>query len=257
MARQKCATNLLARCNSNIMRKLLLFILLSCCGLTYGQFTREQMYHAYLTEDMPYWQQYLDQTDWNSLSDEDQLRYLNYEYGWIGAVIDTKPKNIREYVDAFLVHIEEQESLLPIGTRLTYISSYWAYRAKLNDWAYAKFGLRAKNIAEEAVQKDPENPIAVTLVGCVDFYAPSLFGGSKTRALVAFNKAVDIFRQSGDTINNWNYASAQLQLMLCLSKTKQYDAAKELADQVLQQNPDFRFVREVFLPELQKKMQEK
>ena len=239
------------------MRKLLLFILLSCGGLTYGQFTQEQMYHAYLTEDMPYWQQYLDQTDWSTLDQEEKLRYLNYEYGWIGAVVDTKPKNIREYVDAFLAHIEEMTPLLPAGTRLTYMSSYWAFRAKLNDWAYAKFGLRAKNIAEEAVQADPEDPLAVTLVGCVDFYAPSIFGGSKPRALKAFYKAVDLFRQNGDTVLNWNYASAQLQLMMCLSKTKNYTDAKMLADSVLQQNPDFRFVREVFLPELQKKMQEK
>lgn len=234
-------------------RNILAILLILCPVLCFAQYSDKAMYQAYLQQDMTFWNQYLHDTDWSTLTQKEKARYLNYEYGYVATAIDTKQDDAKQHVAWFLEHINAMESVLPASTILMYRSSYAAYRAKLSSWEYAKQGLRAFNLAKDAVKADENDPYALTLLGCVDFYAPSLFGGSKSRALQLFRKAERIFVERGDTINNWNYASVCMQMAMCLDKTGHSDEAIRLCEQLLQRDPNFLFIRDEYLPQLRKK----
>ena len=221
--------------------------------LCLAQYSDKEMYQAYLKQDMAYWDSYIHHYNWSQLSKSEKERYLNYEYGYIATAIDEKQPDAKKHNDDFLEHIDEMEHILPKATILTYRSSYAAYRAKLSTWEYAKQGVKAMQLAKEAVKADKNNPLALTLLGCVDFYAPGLFGGSKPNALKSFTKAEKIFCQQGDTINNWNYASVCMQLAMCLDKTGKTDEAIALCRKMLQRDPNFLFIRDEYLPQLLKK----
>ena len=226
-----------------------------CIGLClsmglHAQFSDKDLFIAYLHSDMPAWDRYLHSERWDTLSLKEQLRYINYEYGDVATAIDAKQPDAKEHLEAFKAHIDALERILPEATYKTYLSSYCAYRAKLSTLEFVKQGLKAKNLAMEAAQSDPTNPLALTLVGCIDFYAPAIVGGNKERALQTFKQTKRLLELSGDTINNWNYASVEMQLAMCLAKTGHKEEAIALCEQLLQKYPGFVFIRDEYYPTL-------
>jgi len=234
------------------MRNLILIIFLFASVLCHAQYTKQQMYDAYLTQNMRLWDKYLHAHKWTNLSTAEKSIYINYEYGYIATAIDEKQPDAKQHIEVFLSHINDMSQVLPEATILVYKSSYAAYRAKAYTMEFASQGLKAMNIAKDAVRVDSLNPLALTLYGCVEFYAPKLFGGNKHRALQAFTKAEYIYKQTGDTINNWNYISCQMQRAMCLEKIGNKTEAIALCKKILQDAPNFIFIRDTYLPSLLK-----
>ncbi len=260
MVLPKYVINRLVPLFSNMKRKYIL--LLSLCFLTpltgagsmaFAQYTREQMYRAWLHTDMSYWDRYLHATDWSVLSQEDKARYLSYEYGYVATAIDDKLPDAEQHIHAFKAHIDELSAVLPSSTITMYLSSYAAYRAKFWAKEFISQGLQAKRLAKEAAEMGPTDPLALTLSGCVDFYAPRIVGGDKERALQSFREAKALFEATGDTILNWSYASVNMQLALCLDKTGHREDAIKLCRAILLRDSDFYFIRDEYLPQLLKK----
>lgn len=236
------------------MKKVLVYLLLLVPGLSFGQFTDEVLYQAYLTQDMVTWDQYLTMNAWETLpSLYERARYLNYEYGYMATAVDEKKEDAKERVEAYGRHIDQMAECMNQATILTYRSAYYAYRAKLNAKEFISMGFKAMNTAKEAVAADSTNVLALALMGCVDFYAPGMLGGSKTRALEAFDKAEAIYHQTGDTVAKWNYPALEMQRAMCLEKTGRLDEAIALCRKMLKRDPNFIFIRDEYLPQLEKK----
>lgn len=234
-------------------RLLLTVVCLFLSGLCSAQYSKEQMYRAYITQNMALWDDYLHHFDWKTLNNASRAEYIGYEYGYVAAAIDEKQPDAKQHIDAFLAHIEAMEGVLPPSTLLTYRSSHAAYRAKAYPFEFASMGVKAMNMAKEAVQKDSLDVLALNLLGCVDFYAPALFGGSKERALQSFRTARRVYEERGDTVCNWNYTASLMQMAMCLDKTGHTDEAVALCRKMLAVDPDFRFIRDEYLPSLLKK----
>lgn len=240
------------------MKKFLTYLLLLVPGLSFGQFTDEVLYQAYLTQDMVTWNQYLTLNHWESLpSLYERSRYLNYEYGYLATAVEEKTEDAKERVEAYGRHIDQMAEFTNQATILTYRSAYYAYRAKMNAKEFISMGFKAMNTAKEAVAADSTNVLALALMGCVDFYAPGMLGGSKVRALEAFNKVEAIYHQTGDTIANWNYPATEMQRAMCLEKTGHLDEAIALCCKMLKRDPEFIFIRDEYLPQLLKKSKKK
>lgn len=229
-------------------------ILLLVPSLCMAQYSDELLYRAYLEEDMVTWNRYLTHTKWEHIqSIRERARYLNYEYGYLATAVEERKEDVKDRVAAFGDHIELMNEYIDDGTILTYRSSYYAYCAKLNAKEFISMGIKAMNTAKQAVAVDSLNPLALTLMGCIDFYAPGIFGGSKSRALEAFNKAKAIYMQNGDTLYKWNYPALEMQRAMCMEKTGDIEGAIELCNEMLQRDPEFRFIRDEYLPALLKK----
>ena len=227
-----------------------LIILLCVSGLCSAQLPEQQLFSAWLKQDMTVWSEQLNAQEWSSLSADQRNTYLTYEYGYVAAAIDAKQADAQRLLDTLVVHIQAQRSALPTGIPEAYLSACAAYQGRLHKIELPAQGIRSRKYAHEALEIAPDNPVVLNMNGCVDFYAPEFFGGDKKRALGYFQKAKQNYEQQGDTLNNWQYASNNMQLVMCLDKVGRTQEAIELAQKLLIKDPDFTFIRDTYLPQM-------
>ena len=215
------------------MRSVGLFILLFVSRLCFAQFTDKQLYEGYLTQDLTSWREYVSTADWENMTAAERTRLINYEYGLVPVEIDRGSSNSRSLLDTYKAHIEAHKGTLTSSQYAAYMSAAHAYEYLLDKSSLLSEGLAAFRLATKAVEEDPANPVALSLKGNVDFYAPAIFGGSKK--------------------NLWNYPALQLCIAQCYEKTDRIKKAIAKCEEILREHPDFVYVRDEYLPSLRKK----
>ena len=214
------------------------------------RFNEADMYDCYLSQNKQLWKEYVNTADWQQMSNSERQRLLNYEYGYIAYAISCKEKNVERMLNNYLRHLAEMEGQMPESTRLTYLAAAFSYTISVNKITIWSNGPKTFSYSEKAVQTDPDNPYALTLRGSIFFYCPKTFGGDKSKALDFVQRAENRFRQTGDTVNNWNYRSAQMIIAQCYEKTGDKEAAIRKCREILQEEPRFSYIRDCYLPEL-------
>lgn len=114
--------------------------------------------------------------------------------------------------------------------------------------------------AEEAMEKaqslEPENPRVWIISGTQDFFTPSMFGGDKERALEKFAKAARLAEQertSDPLAPSWGHAEAHAWIGIAHMNADRFDAARDAFQKSLDVNPEFAWVKQSLLPELEEK----
>ncbi len=229
-----------------------LTILLLCSALCFAQYADEQLYNAFLQQDMSVWEEYISTADWESLSQEERRRLINYEYGFIATIVDQKESRADEYLSAFRSHVEEeyQGGFISEAHYCMYMSSANAYDYMLNKSRLFSAGLQSFKLVKKAAELAPDDPFVLTLKANVDFYAPTVFGGDKEAALQMFTRARNLFMNSMDCSHLWNYASLRMCIAQCYEKTGDKQRAIDECRSILAEIPDFRYIRDEYLPYL-------
>lgn len=229
---------------------ILLFLFTISLSLSAKTYSEEALYKCFLDDNKDLWKEYITSANWQQCSNKERQRLLNYEYGYIAYAISVKDADSKKLLNNFNLHLEEMAGKMAESTRLTYLSAASSYALSLNKWTAARNAPRTFSYADQALEADPHNPIALTLRGSIYFYCPKTFGGNKQLALDYMQQAEERFRQRGDTVNNWNYRSAQMIVAQCLEKTGRKDAAIAKCRSILREEPNFTFIRDCYLPEL-------
>lgn len=243
------------------LSKLFILILCCACAPAWAQrnvsYTDKVLFDAYLKTDMKVWDQYLHAVSFDQLSASEKQRYLNYEYGYVATAIDEKAPDAKQHLKDFETHINALSSTLPKATVLTYRSSCSAYQALMNKMQFISKGLESFNTIKEAYEVDSLNPLVLALKGNVDFYAPKAFGGNKQRALQYFRTTCRLYEAKGDTLTNWNYVSIRLCIIQCEDKLGNTKLALRLARELLRDYPGFCYLRDEYLPDLERREKKK
>lgn len=235
----------------NLFISALLFCTISCAQTnTTSRYSEQAMYNCYLGQDKQLWKQYISSANWEQMNNKERNRLLNYEYGYIAYAISIKDKDMKPMLQKFNTHISEMEGKMSESTRLTYLAAAASYNISVNKISILNNGIKALSYSEKAVETDNLNPYALTLRGSIFFYCPPAFGGDKNMALQYLLQAEQIFRQTGDTINNWNYRSVQMVIAQCYEKTGNKEKAINKCREILNEEPDFVYIRDNYLPTL-------
>lgn len=229
--------------------KARLLIILSLISLSVAaQFTDKELYNAYLRQDMSVWHEYIQSADFDLMNVPQQLRLLNYEYGYVAAAIGAQLDDAEQHLLDFQLHIDAAD--IPESFRYTYLSAAAAFAITFNKSKFMALGMQTIRFANKAVEVDSLNPFALSLKANTCFYAPKVAGGDKNKALHYFQRAEQIFKDLNATENNWNYRIAQLGVAQCYEQLGQKEKAIEKCKDILAEEPDFEFVRDTFLPKL-------
>ncbi len=232
------------------MMTFFLLIFLLCASCSFAQYTDKALYDAYLTTDLTLWQNYIDDTTWDNLSQYEKERMLNYQYGFVANTLGGEKAFAQAQLDLFKSRTEEMKDKLSPSTLSCYRSAYAAYQVKLGTWKILKMALQSLDEAAMAVELDSLNPLALTLKGNVDMYCPKAFGGDKARALRYFLLAEQRYRELGRTANNWNLRALQLCIAQCYEKTGEKEKAIQKCQEILQEEPNYAYIRDAYLPRL-------
>lgn len=220
---------------------------------------------AYFTGNMSVWQSAIDEAQWETLSNDEKAVILNTEYGFVASFLDDAPTGAKHdaktkaarnekatlYLNQFISHLEDAKSFLPESRYCTYRSAAYAYDFMLTK--NLSSGIKSFQLCHDAVELDPNDPIALSLVGNVEFFSPKIFGGSKKKALADFEKAKEIIMADEQYELWWNRPALLLCIVQCYEKLGDIDRAKQEAQALLELYPQFTFLKDSYLPELENK----
>jgi hypothetical protein len=197
------------------------------------------------------WEQYLDTNNWDSATIEERTLLLNYEYGYTAHVISIKQDDAHEVLSSFEKHLEEHRANLDSGVYYTYKTGLCSYKLAFEKKQITKQIKGIYDYIQRAKEISPQDPFVLSMLGNVEFFNP--FFGSKQKALQYYQQADSVFHQTEHNYPRWNIRALQITLVQSLGKTGNKDAAIEKCREILDEEPNFPFIRDVYLPSLLKK----
>ncbi len=221
---------------------------------------QDMIYRAYVYNNMTLWESTLSTMEFElERRPSEELMYdvLLAQYGLIGYYLGTDENNKARRT------LDKAESLLDRFDASTgsdsrgklFRSAFLAFRIGLRSWQAVTLGPRSQRLIDEALEMDPGYPMGWIEKGNLMFFAPPIFGGSKTESIQYYSRAVEILE--GDMPNNlrWIYLSTLVSLANAYEKTDQLDHAIRVLEKALEFEPDFMWVKEEMMPEFLSKKQ--
>ena len=224
-----------------------------------GIVDHDVMYEAYLNNKMSVWGVELNKyTSTPKLTTDDKLEISNYLYGYIAfllADIEANKSEINKWIDLWDKYLDDIEKTK--GKRadvFAYRSANNAYKAKIRTGGMMVYGPRSLADLTRAMNHDANDLVVVELKGNTKFYMPSLVGGDKKEAIVWFEKALKIIDSNPNSLFRWNRCTITLCLAQAYEKTGNPQKAIEICKKELSREPNFAYMRDVYLPSLMKSL---
>jgi len=212
------------------------------------------IYNSYISGNMENWGSAIkNMAEQKHNNTEYIIELINYQYGYIAWCIDHKKEREAGY---FISEMEDNLTYLGKTAGETaifhaYTAALYGFKIGLNNWKAPVFGKKSMHHAKTALEKDSLNVQANLEMGNIWNYMPEIFGGSKTKAMHYYSRALRIFEnQYSELHNNWNY----LNLLVLAGQTAHKRGHKQTAidfyEKALKFEPQFQWVRNELLPPL-------
>ena len=161
-----------------------------------------------------------------------------------------------EHLKATVEHLQKATEIKPQAAEAhALLSSAYGRQIGLNPIKGMVLGRRAEQALKKAVQLAPDNPRVVLCMAIRDFNTPGMFGGSKEKGLQGFQRAAELFarEEPTDPIHPvWGHSRTYAWLGLAYQDRGELALARAAFAKALAINPDFSWVKNVLLPELEK-----
>ncbi len=211
-------------------------------------------YKDYLDGNVENWGPKIDQIlkYRNKLTERNMLEVSNYLYGYIAILLNKEQeKKAERYIERWepildkMLDVKELECYANV-----YYGSVCVYKLTISNIKAVVLGAKAMSYVDDALDIDPNNPLAVGLKGNIKFYMPKGVGGDKHEALTLYKRSLELFPKEIDPLFRWNYRGMQLCLAQAYEKTEQVDKAIEVCNQIVKDEPGFKYIKNTYLPQL-------
>ncbi len=213
---------------------------------------KQDIYNAYITNNMEVWKTTIDEMEAKEKKSEELLlELINYQYGYIGWCIgNNEKKQAKEYLKLAEDNLKslEKTSLYPSYVD-AYKSAFYGYTIGLSKLKAPFVGPKSINAAKKSMEENPNNPYGFIQYANAQFYMPPVFGGSKTEALEYYKQAKTIMEKDPvDMKNDWNYLSLLTNMAEAYTEIKEYDKAEQYFKNILKIEPNFLWVKNELYP---------
>ena len=118
-------------------------------------------------------------------------------------------------------------------------------------------GPKSNKYISKALELEEDNVIALYQKASSSLYTPAMFGGDVPKAISTFKQAINIYEQSGESLDyNWGYLSTLTGLgIACMENNLTEDAITHF-NKCLKIAPDFAWVKYQLLPSAEKRATE-
>jgi len=236
-----------------------LLILLAFCSISLlkGQ-SNSAIYKGFINGNMASWKSTIDSIDAiKSKSNTQLLELINYQYGFIGYSLGKKnneqaAKYLKE-AKANVKHLEAEK--YELSTLYAYKAAFVGFDIGLSPIKAPFIGPNCMEYAQKSLQLDPSNALAILQLGNVSYYAPKVFGGSKTEAIKHYTHALRVMESHRELrTRNWNYLNLLAVLIIAHLEVDQTEAARKYCVKALAVEPNFHWVKNNLYPKVQKKI---
>lgn len=185
-------------------------------------------------------------------SDENLYQLLCMQYGLINATIVEKNEDLFDnYYDKIIDNADKLiESEFKANDAKAVLSATYGLKIVFTPWKGMFLGPKSGYYIDEAIEGGEGSATVQKLMGNYLYFTPETWGGDMQKAVSHYQKSIALFESSGDT-QNWLYLDAHAWLGQGLAQLGKKDEAKAVFLKVLEVAPDFRWVSESLLPDLQ------
>lgn len=217
-----------------------------------------EIYNAYLSNNMHVWKQTIDKMQHTrKKQNEFILELVNYQYGYIAwCIANKKEDEARKYINLAEKNITYLEKKKYRSSLLNaYRAAFYGFRIGLNTIKAPFLGPKSMDYAKLALQQDRNNWFAYLQYGNIQYYTPSIFGGSKTDAINSYLIAKELMEKDRNlNSNNWNYLNLLTTIATAYSDISYFHTAKKYYQEILNIAPEFTWVKNELYPELIKRL---
>ncbi|MEM6630378.1 MAG: tetratricopeptide repeat protein [Bacteroidota bacterium] len=184
-----------------------------------------------------------------------QYEILLAEYGLIGFLLSKEKKDqaskqlekTLSLANAFLKKYPDKGEFKAI------LGGLYGLKIGLSPVKGVYLGPRSLRYLGQATEMSPTHPLVWVELANAKYHTPSMFGGDMEKAQEYFKKGVELFEQQGSSDQNWLYLHAVVWEGKAHEELGQLGQAKSCYQKALRKHPNFVWVKEELLPQLQEK----
>ena len=223
---------------------------------------QQKMYDLFIQQKIPQWEPILSQmcADKSCATLDGRHEILCGYYGLVGHLVDKKKKEqAKTCLKTALALSEKYMKMYPTDAR------FKALYANLIGLNIALSPLRAPLVASdmlssarEAYKLAPDDSWVSLLYGNISFYMPGAFGGDKEKGLSCYQSARRSMEKNiSANRHHWLYVQLLVTIGVAYERGDRHEQAQAMYKTVMNQYPDYAFVKEVLYPRVQKAMRAK
>jgi len=239
------------------IRYLVIFFLFLKQG--YAQhYSQKTIFASFVSGNIEEWEKpiiHLENASDLFVNDSLLLTYCNLLYGITGNYIAQENDDAKKFLSKFNNAIAQLKKKTVLKS---YYQSYSAAAAAYDMALYLyKIPFRANtslSYAYAAVKTDATNPIAWVVLGNAKYYAPTIFGGDKKKALIFFYMATKLWEYNKQTDYNWMYINTMAWEGFINYQLGNFRKAKTIYNETLKIAPEFFWIKNELLPDLENKI---
>lgn len=210
---------------------------------------------AYLKSSTTLWEKVAEsaKTEYNrDKSDENLYQLLSMQYGVINAtIVEQNEKVFDKYYDAIIEHADQLiERQYKVNEAKAILSATYGLKIAFTPWKGMFLGPKSGFYIDEAIKDGAGSAVVQKLMGNYLFFTPEMWGGDIKKAVTHYQQSIALFESSGDT-ENWLYLDAYAWLGQGLVQLGKKEEARAAYLKVLKIAPEFRWVSEALLPDVQ------
>jgi len=214
---------------------------------------KQQVYQAFISDRMDAWDQVIVDLSRRkaNLTDGQLMDLINYYYGYVGWAIgqdmNRKARNYIHEADKLIDELMQEHPQIP--DLYAYKGAFLGFSIGLNKIKAVVLGPESMKNINRALDLGPDRPQGWIEKGNALFYMPKMFGGSKQKALEAYQKAIFLMEEDPGLIShNWLYLNVLMILGQSYEETGQWQKAKITYEKLLQIEPGFTYMRDEVYP---------
>lgn len=208
--------------------------------------------HFFIKGDMDKWAELVDSLQSVDLNENDTDVLLYAEYGLIGYYISQERyKEAKIVLEIFDNRLEKQIELKPVMANYhAFKAAGYGFKIGLSPWKAPFLSIYHQKSIDNALKYRKSEILPLIEQANSYYFRPYIFGGNKSKALLYYEKANKLLAQINSC--NWVYFSNSSWLGQVYTKLKMPQKARAIYLKLLNEEPDFQFVKNELLPQLEK-----
>ncbi|HNX85110.1 MAG: hypothetical protein KBB24_07075 [Bacteroidales bacterium] len=178
-------------------------------------------------------------------------------YGYIGYLLGRNEKDLaRPQIETFDGEVGQLARFPEYHAETeAFRVALLGFRMGLNPARAVTLGPKALKQLEAAMEAGKNSAVVWIEKANSEAHMPAFAGGSKEKAAASFREALRLFEAGGSVAYcNWRYLNTMVLLGQLLEKMGDNSGARDAYRMALRRAPDFQWVRDELLPEVEKKL---
>jgi len=232
------------------MKQLIIVIMILISNISWAQTARERLYNRFVADDISSWRGIIDSLQQYRTQNNNLLTVIDAQYGYIAWSL---AENKRSEAEKQIPQMES--NLKELLSKYDYSAEYHAYNGALLSfklglakWKAPILGPKILEETDKALRLSPYNPLALNLKANGLYYRPSILGGDKIEALRIYLQCEKIMEEINT--KDWKYITLLITIAQLYESSGNTRAAIEYCNKILKSEPNFKWVKETYLPQL-------